>query len=88
MNTNRDQPSPRALVRACHTLRDVEPPATLLPAVLRLTGLADSYLPLETPVGTVFVTWSARGVTAVMLRRSRVRSGPGEAAILPAVAGG
>ena len=68
MNTNRDQPSPRALARAFHHLRDVEPPATLLPAVLRLTGLADSYLPLETPVGTVFVAWNTRGVTAVMLR--------------------
>ncbi len=68
MNTNRDQPSPRALARAFHHLRDVEPPATLLPAVLRMTGLADSYLPLETPVGTVFVAWNNRGITAVMLR--------------------
>lgn len=68
MNTNRDQPLPRALARAFHHLRDVEPPATLLPAVLRMTGLADSYLPLETPVGTVFVAWNNRGITAVMLR--------------------
>jgi len=34
------------------------------------------------------VTLVAVVVTAVMLRRSRVRSGPGEAAILPAMAGG
>ena len=70
---NRDQPShpsARALVRALHGLREVEPPASLLPTVLRLTGLADSYLPLETPVGTVFVAWNSRGITAVMRREN------------------
>ena len=70
---NRDQPSPRAIVRALHDMRDpqrVEPPASLLPAVLRLTGLADSYLPLDTPVGTVFVAWNSRGITAVMRREN------------------
>lgn len=58
------------LVRALHDLRAVEPPATLFPAVLRMTGLADSYLPLETPVGTVFVAWNSRGITAVMRREN------------------
>jgi O-6-methylguanine DNA methyltransferase len=65
---NRDQPSPRAIVQTFHDLRTVQPPATLLPTVLRLTGLADSYLPLETPVGIVFVAWNVRGITAVMRR--------------------
>jgi O-6-methylguanine DNA methyltransferase len=65
---NRDQPSPRAIVQTLHNLRTVSPPATLLPSVMRLTGLADSYLPLETPVGTVFVAWNVRGITAVMRR--------------------
>src|SRR5690242_2381468 len=66
MNMKRDHPSPRALVNACHELRAVEPPASLLPAVLRLTDLADTFLPLETSVGNVFVAWSSRGITAVM----------------------
>ncbi|HEU5349699.1 MAG TPA: methylated-DNA--[protein]-cysteine S-methyltransferase [Ktedonobacterales bacterium] len=65
---NRDQPSPRALVRVLHDLRRAEPPATLLPTVLRTTGLADSYIPLETPVGNVFIAWNSRGITAVMRR--------------------
>lgn len=65
---NRDYPSPRAIVHALHDLRAVEPPATLLPAIMRMTGLADSYIPLETPVGTVFVAWNSRGITAVMRR--------------------
>lgn len=68
MNMNRDQPSPRMLVRALHDLRAVEPPASLLPSVLRATGLADSYLSLETPVGTVFVAWNTQGITAVLRR--------------------
>lgn len=65
---NRDQPSPRTLVRVLHDLRVVEPPATLLPAILRSTGLADSYLQLESPVGAVFIAWNIRGITAVMRR--------------------
>lgn len=66
MNMKRDHPSPRALVRAMRDLSAIEPPASLLPAVLRLTDLADTFLPLETPVGNVFVAWSSRGITAVM----------------------
>lgn len=65
---NRDQPSPRTLLRVLHDLRAVEPPMTLLPAILRTTGLADSYLQLESPVGAVFITWNSRGITAVMRR--------------------
>lgn len=65
---NRDQPSPRALLGALHALREAEAPAALLPAVLRMAGLADSYMPLETPVGNVFVAWNNQGITAVMRR--------------------
>jgi O-6-methylguanine DNA methyltransferase len=65
---NREHPSPRALVRAMHDMRAVEPPISLLPAVLRATGLADSYLSLESPVGTVYIAWSAWGITGVMRR--------------------
>jgi O-6-methylguanine DNA methyltransferase len=68
MNMKRDHPSPRALVRALRDLSAVEAPVSLLPAVLRLTDLADSYLPLETPVGNVFVAWNSRGIIAVMRR--------------------
>lgn len=64
----REQPSPQMLVRSLHDLREVQPPATILAAVLRQTGLADDYLALETPVGTVFVAWNSRGITGVMRR--------------------
>lgn len=65
---NREQPSPRAIVRAMHDMRDAQTPVTLLPAILRMTGLADSYLPLETSVGMIFVAWNTQGITAVLRR--------------------
>src|SRR5689334_25242121 len=65
MNMKRDHPSPRSLVRAMRDLSAIDPPASLLPAVLRLTDLADTFLPLETPVGNVFVAWNSRGISAV-----------------------
>jgi hypothetical protein len=68
MNMKRDHPSPRSLVSAMRDLSAIEPPASLLPAILRLTDLADTFLPLETSVGNIFVAWSSRGITAVMRR--------------------
>ena len=50
-------------------LREVEAPRTLLPAVLARVGLVDSYFSLETPIGSVFVAYSGRGVSAVMQAR-------------------
>ncbi len=43
-------------------------PATLLPAVLRRVGLADSYWKLESPVGPVFIAHSKAGIS--MVRRA------------------
>jgi O-6-methylguanine DNA methyltransferase len=48
-------------------LREMAAPATLLPAVLAAVGLTDAYFPLETPIGTVFVAYNRRGISAVML---------------------
>jgi O-6-methylguanine DNA methyltransferase len=52
-------------------LREVNAPHTLLPAVLAQVGLADSYFSLETPIGPVFVAYSAQGISAVMTASNR-----------------
>ena len=44
-------------------------PATLLPAVLRRVGLADSYWRLESPVGPVYIAHSKAGIS--MVRRAK-----------------
>jgi O-6-methylguanine DNA methyltransferase len=40
-------------------------PATLLPAVLRRVGLADTYWKLTSPIGTVYVAHSKAGISMV-----------------------
>jgi O-6-methylguanine DNA methyltransferase len=55
----------RSIVRSLCELRDAESPASVLPAVLTRVGLADSYWRLESPIGPVFVAYSATGVSAV-----------------------
>jgi O-6-methylguanine DNA methyltransferase len=45
-------------------------PATLLPAVLRRVGLADTYWTLESPVGPVFIAHSKAGISMVTRARS------------------
>ena len=47
-------------------------PSTLLPAVLRRVGLADTYWRLESPVGPVFVAHSKAGISMV----TRAKSAP------------
>jgi O-6-methylguanine DNA methyltransferase len=42
-----------------------EAPATLLPAVLRRVGLADTYWRLISPIGTVYVAHSKAGISMV-----------------------
>ena len=42
-----------------------EAPATLLPAVLRRVGLADTYWKLTSPIGTVYVAHSKAGISMV-----------------------
>ncbi len=55
----------RRLAHDLHDLRDIEPPASLMPAVLVRVGLGDAFWRLETPIGPVFVASSAEGVAAV-----------------------
>lgn len=55
-----------ALVRGLRSLRDIEAPPHLLPAVAVETGVGDAYFPIETPIGRVFVAYNARGISAVM----------------------
>jgi len=52
-------------------LRAVTAPPTLLPATLARVGLVDSYFPIETPIGPVFVAYNARGISAVMPAEDR-----------------
>jgi O-6-methylguanine DNA methyltransferase len=47
-------------------LRRVEAPPTLLFGVMARVGLADSYFPIDTPLGPVFVAHNPRGISAVM----------------------
>lgn len=47
-------------------LRETVAPPSLLPRVLTRVGVADSYVTRESPIGTVFVAYNARGVSAVM----------------------
>jgi len=37
-----------------------------MPSVMTRVGLADSYFPIETPIGPVFVAYSDRGISAIM----------------------
>ena len=45
-------------------------PATLLPAVMRRVGLADTYWQLESPVGPVFIAHSPAGISMVTRAKS------------------
>jgi len=45
-------------------------PATLLPAVMRRVGLADTYWRLESPVGPVFIAHSKAGISMVTRAKS------------------
>src|SRR5947209_18244895 len=53
--------------RDLHALRVADAPPTLRPAVLSRVGLADSYFPVETPIGPAFVAYNTHGISAVML---------------------
>ncbi|HSF32297.1 MAG TPA: methylated-DNA--[protein]-cysteine S-methyltransferase [Candidatus Tectomicrobia bacterium] len=67
---NRPNPHPiarlRDLLRQLRRLGDVPAPATILPKVLDQVGLVESYAPLETPIGRLFVAYTKHGVSAVM----------------------
>jgi O-6-methylguanine DNA methyltransferase len=59
-----------ALSRALRAARGDEAPPTLLPAVLRRVGLADTYWLLESPIGPVYVAHNRTGISMVTRARS------------------
>jgi len=59
-----------AVTRALRALGGERAPRSLLPAVLRRVGLADTYWRLESPVGTVFVAHSRAGISMVSRAKS------------------
>ena len=58
------------IVRDLKKLSRERAPKTLLPAVLRRVGLADTYWTLDTSIGTVFVAHSRAGISMVTRARS------------------
>jgi O-6-methylguanine DNA methyltransferase len=53
------------LVEGLAGLRDVRAPRVLRGGVLRATGLADAYFPLDAPLGRVYVAHNQHGLSAV-----------------------
>ena len=66
MKTMRDA---LTVARALRRMPLEKAPATLLPAVMRRVGLADTYWRLESPVGPVFIAQSKAGIS--MVRRAQ-----------------
>jgi O-6-methylguanine DNA methyltransferase len=62
--TRRLSSAPQQMLRELRG-RHEKAPATLLPAVLRRTGLADRYWAIASPVGTVYVARSKEGIAMV-----------------------
>jgi O-6-methylguanine DNA methyltransferase len=58
------------LARALRAIASEKAPATLLPAVMRRVGLADTYWRLESPVGPVFIAHSKAGISMVTRAKS------------------
>ena len=58
----------RSLLRDLRALADVRAPAGIAPAVLERVGLVETYAPLTTPIGRVWVAF--RGDAVVAVRRS------------------
>ncbi len=56
--------------RALAAMAPEKAPATLLPAVMRRVGLADTYWRLESPVGPVFIAHSKAGISMVTRAKS------------------
>lgn len=55
----------RDLIARLRRLADADAPSALLPAVLSRLGIGDSYFPLGTAVGRVFVAYNDLGISAV-----------------------
>ena len=57
----------RGLADDLQALGDVQAPASLVPAVLVRTALADGFWTLATPLGPAFVAWNPQGVSTLAL---------------------
>jgi O-6-methylguanine DNA methyltransferase len=64
-NDQRTDGEARRLVRKLRESRVTAPP-TLLPAVLARVGLGDSYAPLDTAIGPLYVAYNNTGISAVV----------------------
>jgi len=60
----------REVTRALRAIPREKAPETLLPAVLRRVGLADSYWRIESPIGLIFVAHSRAGISMVSRAKS------------------
>ncbi|HEY3203697.1 MAG TPA: methylated-DNA--[protein]-cysteine S-methyltransferase [Thermoanaerobaculia bacterium] len=58
------------LARAFRGFGSEKAPETLLPAVMRRVGLADTYWRLESPVGPIFIAHSKAGISMVTRAKS------------------
>lgn len=58
------------LARGLRALANEKAPDSILPAVLRRVGLADSYWTLDSPIGAVFVARSKAGISMVSRGKS------------------
>ena len=66
MKTKQRPDDTLAIARALRVRSGRRAPASLLPAVLRRVGLADTYWKLSSPLGPVFVARGPRGISLVM----------------------
>lgn len=57
--------SARTLLTDCRALGEATTTAPIAEDALIRLGLADAYTTIETPLGTVYVAWNARGLSAV-----------------------
>jgi O-6-methylguanine DNA methyltransferase len=73
MNRTVEKSLPRTMsvLRQLRSSPAYRAPASLLPAVLRRVGLADSYWRLDSPVGTVYVAASRAGISMVSRAKSK-----------------
>lgn len=55
----------RQLIGGLRAVGQEQAPATLRPNVLRGAGLADGYWPLDTVIGSIFIAYNPRGISAV-----------------------
>ena len=58
-------PDARRLLHGMRELRAVHAPASLLPSVLACIGLAESYWPIQSPLGPVYIAYNPTGISAV-----------------------